>query len=106
MRRMHSLALRLLRHVTMLQPLNTSAPIRTLSAINDVDHCWLKADGAISLYCVLSAQEVRCAGPAHDAALDADTGVYVGCMYTEYLDGVLAKQVRRSCLGPARCSGT
>ena len=28
-----------------------------------------------------------------DPALDAATGVYVGCMYTEYLDGILAKQV-------------
>jgi len=32
-------------------------------------------------------------GFPRDPALDAATGVYVGCMYTEYLDGVLAKQV-------------
>ena len=32
------------------------------------------------------------AGPAFEGALDPSTGVYIGCMYTEYLDGVLHKQ--------------
>lgn len=38
-------------------------------------------------------QEVlREAGPAFDAGVAATAGVYVGCMYTEYLDGALAPQ--------------
>jgi acyl transferase domain-containing protein len=32
------------------------------------------------------------AGPAFDAQAAAAAGVYVGCMYSEYLDGVLAPQ--------------
>ena len=34
------------------------------------------------------------AGGTYDASrLAATTGVYVGCMYTEFLDGLLAPQV-------------
>ena len=41
-------------------------------------------------------EALSAAGPAHDTGMDAETGVYVGCMYTEYLDGILAKQVRHA----------
>ena len=42
---------------------------------------------------LLFQEALSAAGPAHEPALDAAMGVFVGCMYTEYLDGVLAKQV-------------
>ena len=32
------------------------------------------------------------AGPGFEASLESSTGVYIGCMYTEYLDGILHKQ--------------
>lgn len=42
---------------------------------------------------VHTTQEVlRAAGEAFSPDLAATAGVYVGCMYTEYLDGVLAGQ--------------
>ena len=42
---------------------------------------------------LIDVQEaMHSAGGAYERSLEAATGVYIGCMYTEYLDTVLAPQ--------------